>query len=325
MSHHLSGPNLRSPDGDARLDLTDVFTFLSPRDKGRTVLIMDVNPYAPKQASEFHPDAVYRVNVDTDRDNKADLAFSYVFTRPKNGQQTCNVHLASGADAQRPEAVGDLIIGEAPVSFGPDPQIAKSGPFTFFAGMRSDPFFADLEGILNDFKWTGVDSMADENVFGIVLELPNEVLGSAPEIGVWARVSLYRAGKLESMDRGAHPSLTAYFNAEDVKAAYNRGEPADDRATYTKAWSQVLQHTGGYTAQQAEAALAQVLPDILWYDRSKPAGYPNGRRLDDDVTSARLSFLTNGKIKSDNIPPHKDLLPDFPYLGTPHEVHAKAR
>jgi hypothetical protein len=27
MSHHLSGPNLRSPADDARLDLTDLFAF----------------------------------------------------------------------------------------------------------------------------------------------------------------------------------------------------------------------------------------------------------------------------------------------------------
>lgn len=30
MSHHLSGPNLRSPMDDARLDLTDLFAFGVP-------------------------------------------------------------------------------------------------------------------------------------------------------------------------------------------------------------------------------------------------------------------------------------------------------
>ncbi|SCF76089.1 hypothetical protein GA0115254_116079 [Streptomyces sp. Ncost-T10-10d] len=33
MSHHLSGPDLRSPVDDARLDLTDLFAFCVPGDR----------------------------------------------------------------------------------------------------------------------------------------------------------------------------------------------------------------------------------------------------------------------------------------------------
>ncbi|WP_199807919.1 DUF4331 family protein [Streptomyces sp. NRRL S-350] len=61
-----------------------------------------------------------------------------------------------------------------------------------------------------------------------------------------------------------------------------------------------------------------VLPDILRYDRTRPAGYPNGRTLTDDVTSARLTMLTDGTVSTDRIGPHTDLLPAFPYLGHPH-------
>jgi hypothetical protein len=83
----------------------------------------------------------------------------------------------------------------------------------------------------------------------------------------------------------------------------------------------VLQHTGDYSTEGAEQALRVVLPDILRYDRRKPAAYPNGRTLTDDVTSARLSMVTNGKIPSDHIGPHTDLLLEFPYLGNPHPVN----
>lgn len=96
--------------------------------------------------------------------------------------------------------------------------------------------------------------------------------------------------------------MTAYFNEEDAKDAYNEGEPAQDWDTYLKPWTAVLAHTGGYEAQEAEKALRTILPDILRYDRSKPAAYPNGRTLTDDVTSARLTMLSGGKITSDNIP-----------------------
>ena len=65
-------------------------------------------------------------------------------------------------------------------------------------------------------------------------------------------------------------------------------------------------------------AARTVLPDILRYDRSKPASYPNGRMLTDDVFSARFAFLTNGKAGSTGLRPHDDLQAEFPYLGPPN-------
>ncbi|MFH9736840.1 DUF4331 family protein [Streptomyces roseolus] len=319
MSHHLSGPNLRSPLDDARLDMTDLFAFTVPGD--RTVLILNVNPIAPTGGREFHPDAVYRINVDTDDDHRADIAFSFVFSPPENGRQTVTVHRATGDQARSHEAAGQQIFTDVPVDLGAETggsTTAENGPYKLYAGLRSDPFFADLDGIVAKFQWTGVDWGADKNVFGIVLEMPNSELGTDPAIGVWGRVSVRQDGQLKSVDRGAHPSLTAYFNAEDVKDAYNVGEPADDWGTYSEPWAAVLEHFGDYDRQSAEQALRTVLPDILRYDRSKPASYPNGRTLTDDVTSARLTMLTAGKVPTDHIGPHTDLLPDFPYLGTPH-------
>ncbi|GAA4984077.1 hypothetical protein GCM10025734_06650 [Kitasatospora paranensis] len=40
----------------------------------------------------------------------------------------------------------------------------QSGSHRFYAGLRSDPFFADLDGIVNDFQWTGNDFGIDKNV-----------------------------------------------------------------------------------------------------------------------------------------------------------------
>lgn len=316
MSHHLSGPRLRSPMEDARLDLTDLFVFTVPGD--RTVLIMNVHPVASAAGQGFHPDAVYRVNIDSDGDHRADVAFSFVFSPPQDGQQTASVFRATGEQARAHEADGERILADAPVTFGPAPEVLESGPYLFAAGLRSDPFFADLDGIVKDFQWTGTDWGADKNVFGIVLEVPHADLGDGPVVGVWARVSLRKVGELRSVDRGAHPSLTAYFNQDDAKEAYNEGEPADDWDTYREPWTAVLRHLGGYDTRAAEEALRTVLPDILRCDRDRPVRYPNGRTLTDDVTSARLAMITGGRITSDHIGPHTDLLPEFPYLGTPH-------
>ncbi|MFI8081390.1 DUF4331 family protein [Kitasatospora sp. NPDC086009] len=318
MSHHLSGPDLRSPRGDARLDLTDLFAFPAADASGRTVLIMNVNPYAPTRANAFHPDAVYRINIDNDGDDQADVAYSFTFSDPEAGAQTVTVHRATGDAARQHEANGDVLFAGVPVAFGDAPDVVEANGYKLSVGLRSDPFFADLEGIVNNFTWTGKDAMAEANVFGIALEAPDAELGPEATIGVWARVSLHEDGRLVSVDRGAHPSLTAYFNAEDVKDTYNAGEPADDWAKYREPWTAVLQHTGDYTTDAATETLKLVLPDILRYDRSRPAIYPNGRTLVDDVTSARLSMVSGGKITGDHIPPHVDLLPVFPHLGHPH-------
>ncbi|MDH6711014.1 hypothetical protein P3T27_007766 [Kitasatospora sp. MAA19] len=320
MSHHLSGPNLRSPRGDARLDLTDLFAFPAADASGRTVLIMNVNPYAPTRAAEFHPQAVYRINIDSDGDHRADVAYSFTFSAPSTGGQSVTVHRATGTAAQRHEPAGDVLFSAVPVAFGDAPDVVETDGYKLSVGLRSDPFFADLEGIVNDFTWTGKDAMAEANIFGIALEVPDADLGPDPTIGVWGRVSVREGGRLLSVDRGAHPSLTAYFNKEEVKDAYNAGEPADDWDTYREAWTAVLQHAGDYTTEAATETLKLVLPDILRYDRSRPAAYPNGRTLVDDVTSARLTMVSGGKITSDHIPPHTDLLPTFPHLGHPHPV-----
>ena len=61
----------------------------------------------------------------------------------------------------------------------------------------------------------------------------------------------------------------------------------------------------------------QLLPDILPYDYSRMAGYPNGRTLTDDLLDVTLSLITNGQVTGDLVGPHTDLLDDFPYLGSP--------
>jgi hypothetical protein len=84
MSNHFSAANLKSPGGDARLDLTDLFVFAAPDHPDRTVLIMNANPFT--QGDGFHPDAVYRFNIDNDGDALADVAFSFTFSQPHHGR-----------------------------------------------------------------------------------------------------------------------------------------------------------------------------------------------------------------------------------------------
>ena len=96
MSNHFTGLSLGPPLGDQRLDLCDLYAFQSPNAPSRTVIILNANP----NADALHPDANYRLNIDTDGDLLTDVALSYVFSKPQNGRQTFDVFLAKGAESR---------------------------------------------------------------------------------------------------------------------------------------------------------------------------------------------------------------------------------
>jgi hypothetical protein len=325
VSNHYSAANLKFPGDDARLDLTDLFVFAAPDDPGTTVLIIDLNPYTTGMSAmppflmkaEFHPDGVYRINIDTDGDAHADAAFTFVFSELRDGRQTGTAYYATGARADQPEPGGEVLIQDTPVGFDASARAVQAGPVRLFTGVRSDPFFADADGSFHGFQWTGQDAFADRNILSIALEVPSDMLSTDPEIGVWATVSVRRDGELVQVDRGGHPTINPFVNPNNVKNEYNLRQPADDLANYLQLWSTFLEDNG-YPPEEAEAAARIVLPDILRYDRSKPAAYPNGRALTDDAFSARFAWMSNGKVGPDGLKPHDDMLSEFPYLGPPN-------
>src|SRR5262249_1147483 len=156
------------------------------------------------------------------------IAFSYVFAKPQNGRQTFDVFLAKGTESRSAEAVGTKLIAGAEVSFGPKPNIVRSGPYAFFAGSRSDGCFFDFDGIKHPIDirgkgnftephlggkspWTGVDSNTEANVFSTAIELPTAELNPKPVIHIWGRCSVRRDGKLLHVDRAGHPSVSSFF------------------------------------------------------------------------------------------------------------------
>ena len=196
--------------------------------------------------------------------------------------------------------------------------MTEAGHYRFFAGWRSDPFFFDVQGILNNLQFTGTDFFADKNVCSIVLEVPNADIGTK-RVGLWARTLIGAAGDWVQADRGALPAQ-AVFLVGTERAAYLAGEPADD-GRFVSIFAHALEHAGGYTPEEARRAAQTLLPEVLSYDPTRPASFPsNGRTLTDDAGDAFLAVLTNGKVTRDEIGPHGDLLPKFPYLGSPHNA-----
>ena len=317
MSHHSTVP-------DPQLDITDLYVFQKPGDPTKTILIVNVNPFAPTGASTFNAAASYELKIDTNGDAQADIGFHIVFSPPANAQQTATVYRASGEAAQSTGAVGDVILRDAPVAFDSQVPITAAGEYRLYAGLRSDPWFADVAGVFNDFQFTGQDTFASANVFGIVLEVPNQALGPHSPIGVWARTVAPVHDELAQVDQVGRPLVTAVFNpAAEDQHTFVHTPPTQQRALFLPRFVTTLQ-TAGYPEAEATRLALQLLPDILPYDYWRMAGYPNGRTLTDDLLDVTLALITNGKVTSDRVGPHTDLLDDFPYLGSPHPVDAMA-
>jgi hypothetical protein len=322
MSHHYSGPDFGFPYGDARLDFTDLYAFPKPGEADKSILIMNVHPSAvvdppgPTTAEPFSPEALYELKIDTDGDAVADIAYRVRFSAAADGSQTATLRRVEGPQAAGTGDGGQVILEAAAVSTGRNARVTEASDHRFFAGWRSDPFFFDTRGVLNNLQFTGDDFFADKDVCSIVLEVPNSALGSK-RVGLWVRTLDGAGGGWIQADRGALPAQAVLLVGEE-RDAYLTGDPAND-ARFVAVFAHALEHAGGYTPEEAKRVAATLLPDILSYDPTRPASFPgNGRTLTDDAGGAFLAVFTNGKVTGRIVGPHSDLLAEFPYLGRPH-------
>ena len=322
MSHHYAGPDFGFPHGDARLNLTDLYAFPKPGDQSKSTLILNVHPshtfrpQLPTTRVPFASEALYEIKIDTNCDAIADAAYRMRFTAFVNGAQSATVRYVTGAQAAGAGDDGQVIIENAPVSLDHETRVTEARDHRFFAGWRSDPFFFDPLGAVNNLQFTNKDFFIDKNVCSIALEIPNAVLGPKA-VGLWMRTLDGTSGKWVQADRGALPSQGVFLPGQE-RGAYLAADPVDDMR-FVKVFAHSLEHSGGYAAEEAWRVAKKLLPDIMPYDHTQPAIYPrNGRTLTDDALDHFLSILTNGKVMTDGVGPHNDLLDEFPYVGPPH-------
>src|SRR5882762_5672449 len=323
MSHHYSGPDFSFPQGDARLDFTDLYAFPKPGDTGKSILIMNVHPSAgenPPGATTnepFAPEALYELKIDTDADGVADITYRVRFSAFERDGQTAILCRVDGQQAAGTGDGGRVIVEGAPVSMGREARVTEAGDIRFFAGWRSDPFFCDVEGAKNNFQFTSDDFFADKDVCSLVLEVPTSALG-AKAVRLWARtLTPGEDGGWVQVERGARPAQAVILVEE--RDAYLGGEPVDD-GRFLAGFAHALEHTGGYSPAEAKRVARTLLPDVLSYDPARPASFPdNGRTLTDDAFDSFIRILTNRRVTEDEVGPHSDLLREFPYVGPPHQ------
>jgi hypothetical protein len=302
--------------------MTDLYAFTKPGDPSKSIIVLNVHPSfrldspEPTTTEPFAPEALYEIKIDTNGDAITDICYSVQFASSEDGKQAATVRRLQGVQAAGVGEEGEVIVQQAPVSVGREAVVTEAGDYRFFFGWRSDPFFFDVNGNFNHMQFTGDDFFADKNVCSIVIELLNSAL-EGNEVGLWARtVDKTGEGWIQA-DRGGRPMQAVFLPGEE-REAYLSGEPANDDR-FIGVFAHELEHTGGYTPQDATAVARKLLPDILSYNPREPVRYPhNGRTLTDDVVDVFLSMYTNRKVTGDKVEPHSDLLDGFPYLGPPH-------
>jgi hypothetical protein len=205
--------------------------FSKPSNANKSILVMNVHPSAivtppgPITAEPFAPEALYELKIDTNGDAVADT-YRVRFSASEERSQTAMLRRVEGAQAAGTGDGGQVIVEKAQVSTGRDARVREAGEYRFFAGWRSDPFFFDTQGNLNNRQFTSDDFFADKNVCSIVWEVPNTDLGTK-RVGLWARTLIGADGTWVQADRDALPAQ-AVFLVGTERDAYLAGEAVDD-------------------------------------------------------------------------------------------------
>ena len=338
---HLDAGALVSPRDRGDADLNDIYIF-EGNDPGNTVLAMTTNPLVGVLSPEtFGDDILYEFKIDRNGDARADVVYRVRFGEPNDeGRQWVTVRRARGIFARLPFNLGRRV-----AAGWTDEVLDVRGGGSIFAGKRSDPFFFDLDAFLasveglaqNPLTNAGIggrafgdadanDPFATFDTLAIVLEVPDAHVGDS--VGVWANTRIRHRWRWVQVDRMGLPAINTVFNASAFggdKDGYNRTHPRRDERLYADLFSDRLVAFTTllgmpYSAEEADAVIDLLLPDILPYDTGTSAdfGALNGRALADDVISFELGVVTNGVITDGGVAPHADYQANFPYLGEPH-------
>jgi hypothetical protein len=230
----------------------------------------------------------------------------------------------------------------------------------FFAGEVDDPFFFDIPGFARfansvrsgsanpAFLTRGRDTFAGYNILCFAMSVPRDLIRGAAdnnEIGVNGLtlrrqvLSINRAGVLRSrgalvqLDRSGNPALNALIVPFARKNEYNRASTRDDAggrfANDIVASLQALQTND--TSIQTLANVFVTRGDFMRLNlttantgtgggNNPNAGFPNGRRLGDDVVDTLLTLIANGTDLGDNVNANDVPLRDtFPFFAPPHQ------
>jgi len=215
-SDHVDSP---SAVNDPIADISDLYAFMNPpcRTTGgvgceaepeELILVMTVNPGATR-ATQFSDSVDYHFYFENDVGVSRQIDCSFT----KDQIVTC-----AGLDG---------LSVQAPVG-----EIGVNGDLRVFAGLRDDPFFADLEALENfktlgilAFTPPGVDSLAGTNVMAIVLGIKNNAFpagsGATDSNGDAVNVQKVWVASERTAGDGINGAFSgSWFNSEQTGQGY---------------------------------------------------------------------------------------------------------
>jgi len=302
---HGDAPGVRV---DGRLDINDVYAFQSPNNSGNVVFIVTVSPLAGITGqTNFHPTGNYDIFVNTNSDPDYEFSFDFRFGAPGDGgiQQ---LHFIAESRTTR---IYDILDSTSRT-------IDIPGGGFLRANNIDDPFFFDLIAFKNGLAFCpgtarqGTNFFRGVNTLAIALELPRSFFGT-DNIGVWARTALGGA----QIDRMGRPAINTVFIPGAMKDAFNQANPINDQALFRDPFTATARALGN-SPDRANFLADFLLPDIMSVDTSKSDGFPNGRRLQDDVIDTELSLITNGAVTTDCVANDSTFRTTFPYWAGPN-------
>jgi hypothetical protein len=304
---HGDAPGVRVDD---RLDINDVYAFQSPNQSGNVVFIVTVQPIAGITGqTTFHPTADYDIFVNTNADPDYEFAFNFRFGTPGDG----NIQQLHAVAESRTTRIFDILDSTSRT-------IDVPGGGFIRANNIDDPFFFDLIAFragLSTFcpgptRTGGTNFFRGLNTLAIAIELPRSLFGTN-NIGVWSRTSLNGV----QVDRMGRPAINTVFIPSAMKDAFNQANPINDQALFKDAFTATARALGN-SADRANFLADFLLPDIMSINTASTDGFPNGRRLQDDVIDIELNLISNGAITSDCVANDSTFRTTFPYWAGPN-------
>jgi len=310
----------------------------------------------------FDSNSRYRIGINEDADADPDRFIDITFSGRTGTKdpQTATIILPDGRTTlTAPTTVPTQAAAPNPRTITTD---AATG-VSFFAGIVDDPFFFDIPGF-NRFVASvlagtpdttqldrGRDSFAGYDTLGVALSVPvsmlhpnNNKIGfnlvtqrQAKRTFKPATGQFVYKGKYVNVDRMGLPAVNTVFVPFADKDKYNLASPADD------ANDVFLADIGGTLTALGTSAenigllksLAIDNGDYLYVDvtvqntgdgggNNATGGFPNGRRMGDDVVDALVGIVTNfgvatgDHVNSNDVP----LVNTFPFFGISQQPRA---
>jgi len=200
-SSHREAPDIAE---DQFVDNTDVYSFISPTNPDRLVIVANYVPLLLPQSGpnfyKFADDARYEIHIDNDGDAKDDITYRYTFdTQVKNGNtflynvgpvdslwsqnlnvmQTYRLERINEKSGQKTRVLDKAPVAPWNVGKNSFPNyeavamqaVQAAGGVTSFAGPRDEPFFVDLH-VFDLLGVGGAPTTDGVNVMSLVLEVP---------------------------------------------------------------------------------------------------------------------------------------------------------